>query len=110
MNQWGKTKRGEKYSDGIEFRDPNRKPFDWENKELAETLPEPEEPVYPDVLAEVPGLVLKSDLLDDDGAIMEPEEPTFEEQAAAAGSITASSSSGKLDLSTSPGTSASTSG
>ena len=62
----------------------NRKPFDWENEELAETLPEPEEPVYPDVLAEVPGLVLKSDLPDDDDAIMEPEEPTFEEQAAAA--------------------------
>ena len=58
MNQWGKTTRGEKYSDSIVFRNRNREPFDWENEELAETLPEPEEPVYPEVLAEVPGLVL----------------------------------------------------
>ena len=70
VNQWRKTTRGKKYSDGIEFRNHNPKPFNWENEELAETLPEPEEPVYPDVLAEVPGLVLKSDLPDDDEAIM----------------------------------------
>ena len=36
------------------------------------------------MLAEVPGLVLKSDLPDDDDTIMEPEEPTYEEQADAA--------------------------
>ena len=80
----GKTTRGEKYSDGIEFCNLNCKPFDWENEELAETIPEPEEPVYPDVLTEVPGLVIESDLTDDDDAVMEPAEPTFEEQAAAA--------------------------
>ena len=64
MNQWGKTTRGKNYSDGIEFHNRKREPSDWENEELAETLPEPEEPVHPDVMAEVPGLVLESDLPD----------------------------------------------
>ena len=40
--------------------------------------------MYLDVLAEIPGLVLESDLPDDDDAVMEPAEPTFEKQAAAA--------------------------
>ena len=62
-----------------QFLNPNREPFDWENEELNESLPEAEEPVYPDVLAEIPGLVLESDLTDDDDAVMEPAEPTFEE-------------------------------
>ena len=84
MNRWGKTPRGEKYADGIEFRNCKQEPFDWENAELAETLPEPEEPVYPDVLAEVPGLVLESDLPDEDDAVITPPPPTHEEQAAAA--------------------------
>ena len=61
VKQWGKTLRDKKYTDSIEFRNHKRKLFDWENEELVETLPEPEEPVYPDVLAEVPGLVLKSE-------------------------------------------------
>ena len=39
VNQWGKTTRGEKYSDGIEFCNRKRESFDWENEELAETLP-----------------------------------------------------------------------
>ena len=68
----GKDNTWQKYSDGIEFRNRNRKPFDWENEELAETLLEPEEPVYPDVLAEGPGLVFESDSPDDDDAVMEP--------------------------------------
>ena len=84
VNQLGKTTRGEKYLNGIEFRNRNREPFNWENEELAETLPEPEEPVYPEVLAEVPGLVLESDLPDVDDAMIEPPPPTDEEQAAAA--------------------------
>ena len=84
VNQWGKTTRGEKYSDNIVFRNRKREPFDWENEELAETLPEPEEPVYPYVLAEVPGLVLESDLPDVDDAVTTPPPPTDAEQAAAA--------------------------
>ena len=66
------------------FRNRKRAPFDWENEELAETLPEPEEPIYPEVLAEVPGLVLESDLPDVDDAVTAPPTPTDAEQAAAA--------------------------
>ena len=83
MNAWGKTPRGEKYSDGIEFRNRKNQPFDWENEKLAETLPEVEEPIYPDILAEVPGLVLESDITDEDDAVLSPAPPTFEEEAAA---------------------------
>ena len=43
-----------------------------------------EEPIYPDILAEVPGLVLESDLTDESDAVMTPAPPTLEEQAAAA--------------------------
>ena len=84
VNEWGKTSRGEKYSDSLEFLNRKRQPFDWENKELNETLPEVEEPIYPDILAEVPGLVLESDLEDDNDAVMTPPPPTIEEHAEAA--------------------------
>ena len=53
VNEWRKTPRGEKYSDGLEFLNRKKQPFDWENEELNETLPEVEEPIYPDILAEV---------------------------------------------------------
>ena len=66
------------------LRNRKREPFDWENEELAETLTEPEEPIYLEVLAEVPGLVLESDLPDVDDAVAEPPPPTEEQQAAAA--------------------------
>ena len=84
VSEPGKTPRGEKYSDGIEFHNRKRHPFDWENEELAETLPEVEESIYPDILAEVPGLVLESDLANDSDAVMTPALPTMEEQSATA--------------------------
>ena len=80
----GQNTTSEEYSDGIEFRNRKRQPFDWENEELAETLPEVEEPIYPDILAEVPGLVLESDLANDSDAVMTPALPTMEEQSATA--------------------------
>ena len=68
--------RGQRHSDGVQFCNFRKQPFDWENEELAETLPEAEEPVCPDVLAEVPGLVLESDSADDDDAVMTPAPPS----------------------------------
>ena len=44
-------------------------------------MTEVEEPIYPDILAEVPGLVLESDLADDSDAVMTPAPPTIEDQA-----------------------------
>ena len=81
VNDLGKTPRGEKYSDGLEFLNRNKQPFDWENEELNEKLPEVEEPIYPDILAEVPGLVLESDFDDNNDVIMTPPPSTIEEQA-----------------------------
>ena len=75
VNEWGKTPRGEKYSDGLEFLNRKKQPFDWENEELNETLPEVEEHIYPDILAEVLGLVLKSDFNDDNHAVVTPPPP-----------------------------------
>ena len=60
----------------------SRELFDWENEELAEKLPEAEKLVYPDVLAKIPGPVLKSDLTEDNDAILTLSQPTFEKQAA----------------------------
>ena len=79
-----KTPRGEKYSDEIEFLNRKRQPFDWENEELAEALPEVEEPIYPDILAEVPGLVLETYFDDTGDAVRTSAPPTLAERAAAA--------------------------
>ena len=79
MNEWGKMPRVEKYSEGIEFCNYKRKPLNWENEELAETLPEVKEPICPDILTEVPGLVIESDLVYDSDAVMAPAPPTIEE-------------------------------
>ena len=84
VNESGKTPRGETYSDGVKFLNRSCEPFDWENEELTETLTEAEEPVYPDVLAKVPGPQLESDLTDEDDTVTAPVELTFEEEAAAA--------------------------
>ena len=46
---------------------------------MAEPLPEAEEPIYPNILAKVPGLVLESDLTDEDDAVSSPARPTFED-------------------------------
>ena len=81
VDDLGKTPRGEKYSDCLEFLNRNKQPFDWENEELNKKLPEVEEPIYPDILAEVPGLVLKSDSDDNNDVVMTPPPPTIEEQA-----------------------------
>ena len=70
VNDLGKTPRGEKSSDGLEFLNRHKQPFDWENDELNEKLPEGEEPIYPDILAEVPGLVLESDFDDANDVVM----------------------------------------
>ena len=69
-----------KYLDGLEFLNRKKQPFDWENDELNKTLPEVEEPIYPDILAEVPGLLIESDFEDDNDAVMTPPLPTLEEQ------------------------------
>ena len=71
--------RCEKYSDGVKFPNRKRQPFDWENEELAGTLPEVEESIYPDIMAEMPGLVLESDLTDESDAVLTPAPPTLEE-------------------------------
>ena len=84
VNKWGKTTRGEKFSDGVEFRNRKIQPFDWENKELVETLQEVKEPVYLDILAEILGLVIESDFADKGGAVTTPVPPTLAGQAAAA--------------------------
>ena len=81
VNGLGKTPRGEKYSDGLEFLNRHKQRFDWENEELNEKISEVEEPIYPDILAEVPGLVLESDFDDADDVVMTPPQPTLEEQA-----------------------------
>ena len=81
VNDLGNTPRGEKYLDGLEFLNYHKQPFDWENDELNEKLPEVEEPIYPDVLAEVPGLVLEPDFDDAKDVVMTPPLPTIEEQA-----------------------------
>ena len=81
LNDLGKTPRGEKYSNGLVFLNRKKQPFNWENEELNEQLPEVEEPIYPDILAEVPGLVLKSDFDDANDVVMTPPPPTLEKQA-----------------------------
>ena len=40
-----------------------------------------EEPIYPDILAEIPGVVLESDFGDKGDAVTTPHPPTFAERA-----------------------------
>ena len=80
VNDLGKTPHGEKHSDGLEFLNRHKQPFDWETEELNEKLPEVEEPIYPDIMAEVPGLVLESDFDNNNDVVMTPLPPTIEEQ------------------------------
>ena len=73
-----------KYLDCVEFRNRKNQPFDWENEELGETLTEVEEPIYPDILAKIPGVVLESDFADTGDAVTTPAPPTYEERVASA--------------------------
>ena len=84
VNEWVKTTRGEKYSDCVEFCSRENQLFGWENKELGETLTEVEEPIYPDILAKIPGVVLKSDFADNGDTITTPPPPMYAKRAAAA--------------------------
>ena len=75
MNEWGKSKRGVKYLDRVQFLNRKKQLVEWENKELRDTLPEIEDPIYPNLMAEIPGVVLKSDLEDVGDAVATPPPP-----------------------------------
>ena len=54
VNMLGKSKRGIKYLDRVEFLNPKCQPFEWENEEIRDTLPTIDEPIYLDILDEIP--------------------------------------------------------
>ena len=72
VNTLGKSKRGIKYSNRVEFLNSEKQRFKWENEEVGDTLPKIEEPIYPNTLAEISGAVLESDLEDIGDAVMTP--------------------------------------
>ena len=84
VNRWGSKEHGKKYTDCVEFLNCRQRLFDWENKELGESLPDEEKPVYPDVLADIPGVVVESDPEDKGDAVTIPSPPSLGDQAESA--------------------------
>ena len=79
INQWGqKGQKVEQYGNKLEFLNQTKKKFDWNNEEINETEGLVEElednrGPYPDIPAEIPGMVLESDLDElDEAAVQEP--------------------------------------
>ena len=83
VNKWGSTKRGEKYLVRFEFLNPKYQPFEWENEEIGDTLPEKEESIYPNILAEIPGVVPESDFEDIGDAVTTPSPPSLVDRVVA---------------------------
>ena len=77
------SKRGKEYSDCVELLNRRQQLFGWGNEKLGESLPEEEEPVYPDILAKNPGVLLKSDLENKSDAMTIPP-PSLSDKAEAA--------------------------
>jgi len=60
VERWGKR---DKQNGTLSFCDRNNIPFEWsDDQEPQDNAPEPEPAVYPDVLTETPGVVLKSNV------------------------------------------------
>ncbi|KAL7474817.1 hypothetical protein ACHAW6_002980 [Cyclotella cf. meneghiniana] len=80
IERWGKKDR----QDGlIRFCDRNNDPFDWTDEQgplIDDNAPDPEPAAFPDIPAEMPGVVLESSV----PAMVTPPCPTEEERMAAA--------------------------
>ena len=86
MNVWGQKAQTKKYKDKMQFLNRSKKKFDWDNEELEENvgLVEPEKLIYPDIPAEIPGVVLESDFDEQEGPVQSVPDPTHASLAAAA--------------------------
>ena len=84
VNRWGNQPWDRKYTGGIKFIDRNKNDFKWENEDLVETIDDVYNPIYPTLAAEILGVVLEDDHVNEGAALEETIPPTHREHADAA--------------------------
>ncbi len=77
-NSWGKSQRAREYGNKLKFLDWKKKAYNWDNEDIEESEgkvePTSSTSVHPDLLAEIPGIKIASNLPDPQDP--EPVEPT----------------------------------
>ena len=95
INIWVNQPRDRKYTDGIKFLDHKKNEFKWESEDLGETIDDVDDPIYPTLAAEILGVVIEDDYVNEGAALEDPTPPNHREHAASASS--------KANITTTPG-------
>ena len=86
VNKWGSQSRGKSYKGRAEFLNHTKDKFEWENDNITTgEMTDEVEPIYPNLIAEIPGVELETDfedILEDD--VQETGAPLLADQVAAA--------------------------
>ena len=70
MEKWGTQSRGKAYKGKVEFLNCKKDKFEWENGDIPMVeMTGEEEPMYPNLIVEVPGVELETDFEDIEGAV-----------------------------------------
>ena len=87
INDWGKSQKNANFKNRLEFWDPLKQKFDWDNDDLDVSEGKVEathREFYPHIPAEIPGVRLESDLRPDEGTVQRSPVPSMSRIAAAA--------------------------
>ena len=69
VNKWGSEPRGKAYQGRAGFLNRTQDKFDWENDDIPSGEVTGEEPIYPNLIAEIPGIELETDFEDIEAAV-----------------------------------------
>ena len=69
VNKWGSQPCGKAYNSKVEFLNHTKDKFEWENDDIPTGEVTGEEPIYPNLIAEIPGIELETDFEDIENAV-----------------------------------------
>ena len=70
VEKWGTQSRGKAFKGKMEFLNRTKDKFEWENVDIPTgKMTGEEEPIYPNLIAEIPGVELETDFEDIEGAV-----------------------------------------
>ena len=85
VNRWVNQPRARKHTGGIKCLDCEKNELEWDNEVPGETIDDVDNPIYPTLAAEIPGVVLEADHVDGGDTLDELTLPTNRERAARVG-------------------------
>ena len=84
VNKLGSEPRGKAYKGRFGFLNRTQDKLEWENDDIPMGEETGETPIYPNLIAEIPGIELETDFKDIETAVEETRAPSLADRTAAA--------------------------